>query len=100
MTDLEMIKKCAEKMGYDKYGWQTGGIVTGSDLPILMPTGRITYDPLHNDAQAMALVKKLRLMIWTETAYWLVADSECEDRFRAINKDLNRAIVECVSKLV
>lgn len=86
MDDFEMIKKCAEKMGLSD-GWM------GSNPAFI-------YDPLHDDAQAMALVKKLRLMIWTETAYWLVSDSECEDRFRSMNTDLNRAIVECVSKIV
>jgi len=59
MTDLEMIKKCAEKMGedvvddgescrfYDSAGFEYG----------------LSYDPLTNDAQAFALVKHFGLWI-------------------------------------
>jgi hypothetical protein len=65
------------------------------------------YDPLHDDAQAMALVKKFELTCqmqhgmrgpsgaWANIKFWRVfgptdpADSE----------DLNRAIVECVAKM-
>lgn len=103
MTDLEMTKRCAEKMGYDKYGWQTGGIVTGSNLPILMPDGRISYDPLHDDAQAMALVKKFNLSIFANfkvtagTHGGIYYGKSPAHGVEA--KDLNRAIVECVAKM-
>lgn len=91
MTDLEIVKRCAEKMGL---GLQISGNVAYFDNK-----PHIEYDPLHDDAQTMELVKSFRLMIWTETAYWLVADPDCEDRYRASNVDLNRAICECVARL-
>jgi len=100
MDDLQMVKKCAERIGIELETQDAWGNETCEVFYFDETGARRDYDPLHDDAQAMALVKNLRLMIWTETAYWLVADSECEDRFRAMNTDLNRAIVECVSKIV
>jgi hypothetical protein len=58
------------------------------------------YDPISNDSQAMWLVKKLGLTVGqTELrndADWVVISrggDTCAD------KDLNRAIVECVAKM-
>ena len=95
MTDLEITKFCAEAMGYDAYEWQTSGVVTGSNLPILLPTGRkISYDPLHDDAQAMALVKMFNLCILPAKVTVVVGQYS-----EARNLDLNRAICECVAKM-
>ena len=109
MTDLEMIKKCAEKMveahvyrDVSFYDPDTPSIVyadgTGAD-----------YDPLHDDAQAMALVKKFSLIIeptdvvdgiGSATDWWVQAWINDEVRWKGVeNKDLNRAIVECVAKM-
>ena len=55
LSDLELTRAWAEAMGYGDFAWQTGGLVTGSDLPISLPNGRISYDPLHDDAQNSAL---------------------------------------------
>jgi hypothetical protein len=89
MTDLEMIKKCAEKMGIDAKFCET---------PIYSKRGK--YNPLHDDAQAMALVKKFVLSCrreqWSEGWTWVVYSSHAKF---SRNKDLNRAIVECVAKL-
>ena len=55
MTDLEITRLCAEAMGL---GWQddrTDGGITAQE-----GTYNYKYDPLHDDAQAMALVKKMR----------------------------------------
>ena len=88
MTDLEMIKKCAEKMGIDA---ERVGLNEWSNRP---------YDPLHDDAQAMALVKKFYLSIIRNDKtpdvppHWTVTDKT----WLGISPDLNRAIVECVAK--
>lgn len=103
MTDLEMIKRCAEKMGKDwdeelKYRermdgqWRTLGTA-----PI--------YDPLHDDAQAMALVKKFNLNLnhtlpspENHAGDWVISAHKDMNTY-GCSGDLNRAIVECVSKL-
>ena len=105
MTDLEMTKLCAKARGLDVHQWQTAGIVTGSDLPILLPSGRIIYDPLHDDAQAMALVKFLKPRAISYNIFagkWSVhtlRDLEMSTRWEGWDADLNRAIMECVAKM-
>ena len=92
MTDLELTKRCAEAMGLN-YN------ISGEYISIA-PSGEGAkfwrYDPLHDDAQAMALVKKFRL----ESSFgieWTVIGGD--PVARAQNQDLNRAIVLCVSSL-
>ena len=90
MTDLEITRLCAEAMGL---GWQddrTDGGITAQE-----GTYNYKYDPLHDDAQAMALVKKMRLEISTFRGEWHVGN----DMDWAWNTDLNRAICECVAKM-
>jgi len=63
---------------------------------------RELYDPLTDDAQAMALVKRF----WLEPRYnehrdvpaWMVTPSYKAEPC-VISTDLNRAIVECVAKM-
>jgi hypothetical protein len=85
MTDLEMTKLCAEAMG----------IVQSMHVN---EDGLWTYYPLHDDAQAMALVKKFHLECYWNGSVWGVLDgpSGCAHELRG---DLNRAIVECVAKM-
>ena len=80
MTDLEMTELCAEAMGVP---------LMGSNVPL--------WNPLHDDAQAMALVKKFALDIVC-AGQWQVSRSRRGDT-TAVNADLNRAIVECVAKM-
>jgi hypothetical protein len=80
MTDLEMVKKCAARMGYMP------------DVNWVEPK----YDPINNDAQAMALVKKLELSITKPSNYWYVTDGL---GVYGEDKELNRAIVHCVANL-
>ena len=93
MTDLEMTKLAAEAMGLtvglNKYigNWYT----VDKDHP----NEAIPYDPLHGDAQMVALVKKFRLLTMCEANIWLAMHGKVEAR----NADLNRAVVECVAKL-
>jgi hypothetical protein len=110
MTDLEITKACAEAMGIktiDAFGhphikhdhWPTRDTScekTGIGLK--------AYQPLHDDAQAMALVKKFRLRIGQSMVAgekepeqeWFV---ERNNHQYATDADLNRAICECVAKL-
>ena len=97
MIDLEMVKKCAEQMGYS--------IVAEPNAEnefkhtILVKELRVGYCPLHDDAQAMALVKKFGIEIHcrSDRNGWYVGIFESDGM--TANADLNRAIVECVSKL-
>jgi hypothetical protein len=64
------------------------------------------YDPLHDDAQAMALVKKFGLDIGEFSAPigrgdWGVSRSALgwSVDWSGRNSNLNRAIVECVAKM-
>jgi hypothetical protein len=66
----------------------------------------VIYDPLHDDAQAMALVKKLLLNIkcYPDFVYehkWIVTCTQLmsEDNEAYVKPSLNRAIVECVAKM-
>jgi hypothetical protein len=87
MTDLEMTKLCAEAMGLKSRPTKH------NDQDVLpMHDG---YDPLHDDAQAMALVKEFNLRIG-----WFPEPGVAGNwGAYTYNADLNRAIVECVAKM-
>jgi len=101
MTDLEMTRLCAEAMepeftgvgsssiwGYSTY-WINGEITKERFV-------RNTYDPLHDDAQAMALVKKFDgVMLRNENNMYICYLGPQKGR----SDNLNRAIVECVAKM-
>ena len=118
MTDLELTKLCAEAMGWKHLGaigvpppkrgepdpkgiWCLSG---GNDW-WLNPEGHRVCgqcssipDPLHDDAQAMALVKRYPRECIAAMQVWMsIAANAPEFVERAI--DLNRAIVECVAKM-
>ena len=98
MTDPEITKLCAGGMGYRVMGEgpQWGGL-----LVKMGDSEANTYDPLHDDAQAMALVKKFELDCHRhEGVEWVVENrhGELGEYAYGANKDLNRAICECVYK--
>lgn len=101
LSDLEMTMLCAQAMGIEFVIERTAK--TGSSSLALKPYGH--YDPLHDDAQAMALVKKFHLNILIfdkldgHNAGWWRVDSQPELNITARNADLNHAIVECVAKM-
>ena len=104
MTDLEITRLCAEAMGYHQRKITDGGakvwIIPHHPDPQCAPSA-VVYDPLHDDAQAMALVKKCGLNLTTST---INDDTEllwCADDEAVFseNTDLNRAICECVAKM-
>lgn len=93
MTDLEATKLCAEAM---QFNW-VGGIEQ-----FVRGDGRqFRYDPLHNDAQAMALVKRFKLFCnCDEQGVWLVQQfGEDDGAHESMEPDLNRAIVYCVAQM-
>ena len=105
MTDLELTKMCAEAMGLIPTGCGAHVPLPQHDSAVRVSPGKkanFWYDPLHDDAQAMALVKKLNLCIESPDPYndaerWHVSTGYSETL--SMNADLNRAIVECVAKM-
>ena len=96
MTDLEITKRCAEAMGLPFIPEPRPQ--PSSMIRVLFITEAQAYDPFHDDAQAMALVKKFMLDCWFDPGrgswkaqYSVEAQSESDD--------LNRAICECVAKM-
>ena len=119
MTDLEITKLCAKAMGLTESIRQglepyfyvnedvSQWVFCGQDrISTLWKSYR--YDPLHDDAQAMALVKKFELRIdrnfedGGEGLVWTVTHHLCM-KYGGIssfdNRNLNRAICECVAKM-
>lgn len=87
MTDLEMTRLCAEAMEL-------------TPLDRCDEFGDDQYDPLTDDAQAMALVKRFGLDITRngptpEDVAWFV---DCGSIY-AWEPNLNRAIVTCVAQM-
>lgn len=61
---------------------------------------RREFNPLGNDEDAMALVKKFRLPIDTSADdTWIVDSGWNEPHTQITATDLNRAICECVAKM-
>ena len=95
MTDLELTRLCAEAMGRDVK------LREGKYYGVTL----VCYDPLHDDAQAMALVKKFGLSCWWylsvdgRKAEWWRVDAAPPHDCTARNADLNRAICETVAKM-
>ncbi len=101
MTDLEMTKLCAEAMGWsiglhvdprlnDGRWWVIETCDDGSHHGFY-------YNPLVDDSQAMELVKRFDLGLDKVGLEWGVLRSGYDGD--VVNKDLNRAIVECVAKM-
>jgi len=95
MTDSDMVIACAQSMGLTVWRRQGSSMLDCTEDG----TGRcmFIYNPLTNDMQAMALVKKFRLRLNPDGDYWWACLEYEEFGVRA--KDLNRAIVERVAKM-
>ena len=106
MTDLEITRLCAEAMGihgafsdWDDNRWEPPK--RKHNFLIAGRLGNVdgVYDPLHDDAQSMALVKRFMLNIcafsgMAELGY------QTRDRFTTFSDEsINRAICECVAKM-
>lgn len=94
MTDLELTRLCAEAMGISVSSPMTND---GSSWTVAAPHNRAyLYDPLHDDTQAMALVKKFKLgIVCFHDSMWSVNNRNEVSQAA----DLNRAICECVAKM-
>ena len=105
MTDLEITKKCAEALGYQCLPIGDGryrATWDGTAVYMIAEAQGMTqrFDPLHDDAQAMELVKKLRLNVIASQfkgGHWVVNYRHFVDA--TSRDDLNRAICECVAIL-
>lgn len=101
MTELEMTRLCAEAMGYEHFVTDTDHVFPIGTVLHSGPGITYVYDPLHDDAQAMALVKKFELWI-SSAGKWLVMEPigfQTPFEIEAKSTDLNRAICECVAKM-
>lgn len=135
-ADLELTRKCAINAGYtifevsvmdrkqDDALLKAVNLLRTGDSTALLQYGDelmmdkynypsqsicidyILYDPLHDDAQAMALVKRFVLCIqppqFVRNKQWHVwSDHFAKGASTASGNstDLNRAIVECVARL-
>lgn len=107
MTDLEITQWCAKAMG-----WRPAGTRKDFDTVKCIPVEQFPgachyqYAPLKDDQSAMALVKRFRLGINAYNAEYQVwsqsgkVGAERAGESCAFNVDLNRAICECVAKLM
>ena len=101
MTDLELTEACAEAMriaheiNTDSHGQEFVEIIQACN-----PGNGGEYEPLHDDAQAMALVNKFRLHIGcTSDGLWFATEQGTETAQTHDGGNLNRAICECVAKI-
>lgn len=105
MTDLEMTRLCAQAMGWtfvDSGPTHEGWCAGRYEKDGAPGQWEYSWKPLHDDAQAMALVKKLGLsVIWSkEREDWDVGPNGIGvSEQDACDVNLNRAIVECVAKM-
>lgn len=87
MTDLDLIKRCAEKMGL---------------FPHTSRPDEFGYNPITDDAQAMALAKHFMLTV-DFFAQYAAAPISCREDIRIYfdgeGETANRAIVECVARM-
>ena len=99
MTDLEMTRLCEKAMGLDSEKEDARRKRLDGAWRTYQET---EYDPLHNDAQAMALVKKFYLDIecHSNEPIWTVLYDD-NARYSKVREcsNLNLAIVECVAKM-
>lgn len=88
MTDLEITKLCAEAMGYR--------FKNSAGVWDLHDAGQ-NFNPLHDDEQAMELVKQFHIAIgWNDPGWGAFGQ---HDKRWVNSLDLNRAICECVARM-
>lgn len=92
MTDLEITKRCAIAM----FGTMDIDKPRGRNTTAYVRVDGRIFNPLHDDAQAMALVKAMPLIVVPRLDGWEVLG---DAPHQAKHENLNRAICECVAKL-
>ena len=110
MEDIDIVRKCAERMGYTLEPYSKGIRLRGEDGYVCMVIGDSPiakqYDPLHDRAQAMDLVIKFGLFIdppdWQPVKGWNTwqVNHYAGGKVTEIrSEDLLRAICECVANI-
>ena len=109
MDDLTITKRCAEAMGLNtvEYVCHNAQRNRETRLSVIRKSHKggdaaSRYDPLHDDAQAMALVKKFDMDISARrnSAAVFVGPAGEMQRYQVDDAEtLNRAICECVARL-
>ena len=109
MTDLEIVRLCAQAMGM-AIGECISEYRGGPRILRATPEGalhEIPYDPLHDDGQCMALLKRLDIVLLKPHKKWqaiLAKDWNGGERGSVFHapygedENLNRAVCECVAK--
>jgi hypothetical protein len=104
VTDLEITKLCAEAMGCGVVERESDGAELVIHGDFISPLS--SYDPLHDDAQAMALVKKFWMVIdpplrdsRAPHKVWRANIPDADTNYSIFSGNLNRAICECVAKM-
>lgn len=96
MTDFELVKRCADKMGLDLHSDQS------EEIRYYGRGGTYLYNPLIDNAQAMALAKRFMLIV-DFFAKYAAAPVSCKEDIRIYfdgeSETANRAIVECVARM-
>lgn len=100
MTDLEMTRWCADAVGLVGYAANGRHLFKGSYAAGTYEM----YDPLRDDEQAMALLRKCELSLCApspDDKRWYVLKIWTSDSrtISAHDENLSRAIVECVSRM-
>ena len=91
MDDLTITRLCAEAMGFNV---QSLSNLLGAQCAAMgVLKHDFLFNPLHDDAQAMSLVKKFGIFTDKRGCIWHVGEPYAD------NADLNRAICECVAKM-
>lgn len=105
MTDLEATRLCAQAMGYrlERMAESEKWRLRDSDGDVVAGLGAgwkylVSYDPLHDDAQAMALIKRFGVATYIVHGGNWTADMPELARSVA-NQSLNAAIVYCVAQM-
>lgn len=95
MTDLEITKACAVAMGY---AVELRATTSGENHWEHMVNSQL-YEPLRDDLEAMALVKKFKLTITPPLALAPTWEASQTGGQYYEHADLNRAICQCVASL-
>lgn len=105
MTDVEITRLCAKAMGLV---FEVPREFSGQRIfEEMYAAKKSQYNPLHEDAQAMALVKKFGLLCdpqhdgqdFSTDQGWEVSHPSLPEEYLSISPDLNRAICECVAQM-
>ena len=105
MTDLEMTRLCAQASGLYEAPYRVAQPhAPHPESALRMAEGRKAahwYDPLHDDAQAMALVKKFRLTIKCDKRgrWFCTTFTNITFKYECSHANLNHAVVTCVAKM-